>query len=613
MKGISKASKRELEVLLGNDAKLSDGAFERELYSMDIGVIPFSRLLFKTLPDLIIRPKNIEALKKIIKVADKEQIALFPRGLGSSGLGGVVPTVGGIVLDFLSLNEIDELDRENRMITVQAGVRWSDIEKFLRTEELAMRAYPSSFFSTVGGWIATGGYGIGSFKFGHLQSQIEAIEVLFTSGEVKSIKQDDEAFSRFFGTEGQFGIILTATLRLRTKPIKSMPHLIYFECVEAVVTFIKDMINAGIEPYHIKYVDSAYLEKTNKLLEEKLFRERDAIVVTFEDVTEDQKFLSFAAKQGIHADEYLARYLWHERLFSMKRRDHGPTPLACEIILPLENFAPYMNRISQMAARFKVRLNVESHIIGKDDALVLVHYDSDVRELQTYLAHLALIPLLTKLGTTFRGVPYGLGIWNAPFIHDKLDRQMLRCYKAYKHEVDPHNILNPGKFFAARTKWANIPGMLLNPAIFRVIIRMVQVFSPILVQPILKEKNTKHETALEKIVYSCVKCGSCAANCPAYLVTQDELLNPKNKLYLAKKLLEEEEIAKSDAEKAFLCLHCGMCRDVCQNDLDLLTAWSELEEGLEGRFGKPEEAIRNFVSAMEESDDYWRFVYAQKV
>jgi hypothetical protein len=56
-----------------------------------------------------------------------------------------------------------------------------------------------------------------------------------------------------------------------------------------------------------------------------------------------------------------------------------------------------------------------------------------------------------------------------------------------------------------------------------------------------------------------------------------------------------------------------MCREVCQNDLDLLTAWSELERLLEDKFGKPEEAIRNFVSSMEAREDYWRFVYAQKI
>ncbi len=52
-----------------------------------------------------------------------------------------------------------------------------------------------------------------------------------------------------------------------------------------------------------------------------------------------------------------------------------------------------------------------------------------------------------------------------------------------------------------------------------------------------------------------------------------------------------------------------MCRDVCQNDLDLVTAWTELEKLLESQFGTPEEAITEFVSTLESSEDYWRFVY----
>jgi len=120
----------------------------------------------------------------------------------------------------------------------------------------------------------------------------------------------------------------------------------------------------------------------------------------------------------------------------------------------------------------------------------------------------------------------------------------------------------------------------------------------------------KDESVLETAVYSCIKCGSCAAVCPAYLVTNEEAVIPKNKLYLAKKLLEGEEIAKSDADKVFLCTHCGMCREVCQNDLELVAAWTELEEMLEDRSGRPEGAIRDFVLTMESSEEYWRFVYA---
>jgi len=204
--------KTRIEGLGGGDARIIRGDFERELYSMDIGGVPFAKRLFHTTPELVIQPRGIETLKKIVQFANDEKVALFPRGSVSSGLGGVVPTVKGVVLDLSFMNKIVELNREKETIKVQTGVRWSEIENFLNPENLSLRAYPSSFFSTVGGWIATGGYGIGSYRFGHLKYQIESLEVMFPSGEVKSIQSEVEEFARFFGTEGHVGIVLNASL-----------------------------------------------------------------------------------------------------------------------------------------------------------------------------------------------------------------------------------------------------------------------------------------------------------------------------------------------------------------------------------------------------------------
>ncbi|MDI6810072.1 MAG: FAD-binding oxidoreductase [archaeon] len=209
--------KTRIKGLIGKDAKIVEENFERELCSADIGEVPFAKRPFETTPELVIQPKNVEGLVKIVQFANDEKIALYPRGSASSGLGGVVPTTKGIVIDLSHMNEIIELNREKETIKVQTGVRWSEIEDFLKRENLSVRSYPSSFFSTVGGWIATGGYGIGSFRFGHLKEQIESIEVLFPSSELKCIRSDEEEVTRFFGTEGQFGIILTATLKLRKK------------------------------------------------------------------------------------------------------------------------------------------------------------------------------------------------------------------------------------------------------------------------------------------------------------------------------------------------------------------------------------------------------------
>ena len=409
--------------LIGNDAKIVEEDFERELCSTDIGAVPFAKWLFNTTPELVIQPKNVEALIKIVQFANDEKIALYPRGSASSGLGGVVPTAKGIVVDLSYMNEIIELNREKETLKVQAGVRWSEIEDFLKRENLSVRSYPSSFFSTVGGWIATGGYGIGSFRFGHLKEQIESIEVLFPSGELKCIHSDEEEFTRFFGTEGQFGILVTATLKLRKKPKKSLPQLIYFEGYGDAFHFMTDMIEAGIKPYHIRYLDAAHLEAINTLLGEDLFRVDDAVFVEFEEEEERTKFLVFAENRGILEEEYLSNYLWHERLFPMKQRSDKPTLLVSELVIPVERAVSYLNQVKRLAGRYKVDVQVEAHLIEKERALLIVTHQCDERKPLPYLIHMTLIPALIRLGITVGGVPYGVGIWNTPFITAQFDKK----------------------------------------------------------------------------------------------------------------------------------------------------------------------------------------------
>jgi len=76
-----------------------------------------------------------------------------PRGAASWGFGGVIPTRGGIVIDLSPFRNILNLDVAKKTVTVQAGARWSDIDILAKKSGLCLMTYPSSKFSTVGGWV----------------------------------------------------------------------------------------------------------------------------------------------------------------------------------------------------------------------------------------------------------------------------------------------------------------------------------------------------------------------------------------------------------------------------------------------------------------------------
>jgi Fe-S oxidoreductase len=91
--------------------------------------------------------------------------------------------------------------------------------------------------------------------------------------------------------------------------------------------------------------------------------------------------------------------------------------------------------------------------------------------------------------------------------------------------------------------------------------------------------------------------------CPAGLGTDhDERVTARGKLLLGQALLEgDPHITAEEAQRAFLCMHCGGCTAVCQSHLDLEGAWNELEEKLHARVGRPDREIEGFVQHVQAS------------
>src|SRR5512136_1426181 len=175
------------------DLRIIDKAAEREMYSHDIGDLPsvMTKTLFETLPDFVVQPKSIDEIRKVLAFANDRKIPVVPRGAASWGFGGVIPTRGGIVMDLSPFRRILAMNTAKKTVTVEAGARWGDIDVMAKKEGLCLMTYPSSKFSTVGGWISTGGIGINSFRYGHLSKHILHLTVVTGSGEIKQLSPTD--------------------------------------------------------------------------------------------------------------------------------------------------------------------------------------------------------------------------------------------------------------------------------------------------------------------------------------------------------------------------------------------------------------------------------------
>src|SRR5690606_37321901 len=81
------------------------------------------------LPQLAIQPEDENEISKIMKLANKHQIPVYPRGSATSLSGGPLPVQGGIVLDMTRMNKKLIIDRENLLAIVSPGVTTGEIHQ----------------------------------------------------------------------------------------------------------------------------------------------------------------------------------------------------------------------------------------------------------------------------------------------------------------------------------------------------------------------------------------------------------------------------------------------------------------------------------------------------
>ena len=82
-------------------------------------------------PDLVVKPQEVKQIVRIVRLANLEKFPVVPRGAGTSVTGGVVPVKGGVILDLADMDHILDFDVDNLQVTVEAGIVWDKLNKFL--------------------------------------------------------------------------------------------------------------------------------------------------------------------------------------------------------------------------------------------------------------------------------------------------------------------------------------------------------------------------------------------------------------------------------------------------------------------------------------------------
>jgi FAD/FMN-containing dehydrogenase len=190
--------------------------------------------------DLIVSPRSLDELRRVVQAAVRHRVPITERGAGTANYGQSVPLKGGILLDMCSYAGIVQL--EPGKIRAKAGTVMGEMDVQARAIGWELRFIPTTMkTATIGGHVAGGQGGPGSVVYGTLRDRgnVAAAQVMTMEEEPRLIELRGQDAQLIHHTYGATGIITEI----------EMPLAPAYEWIETVVAFptYMDAVRFGVQ------------------------------------------------------------------------------------------------------------------------------------------------------------------------------------------------------------------------------------------------------------------------------------------------------------------------------------------------------------------------------
>ena len=239
----------------------SHGHTVQEIWTLRFGSFP-------RIVDAVVYPQSHEEVEQIVRLADQFGVAVMPYGGGTTVSHSLLcnPNEKRMILAIAvsRMNSVLSINRETMCVRVQAGCVGSHLEKALNNVGLTLGHEPDSWeFSTVGGWIATRASGMKKNIYGNIEDLLVDVKLVTPIGTltkntegIPRMSAGPDVLQMVLGSEGSFGVITEAVLKVRPAPESKTFASLVFPSFDDGLRFMREVARQRIQPASIRLMDN---------------------------------------------------------------------------------------------------------------------------------------------------------------------------------------------------------------------------------------------------------------------------------------------------------------------------------------------------------------------
>ena len=419
-------------------------------------------------PKFVCLPKSHQDVLFLINQANKFDIPICTRGLGTGKSGGAIPQQHGVVLSLELMNTIIDMDEENRVIVVEPGVKTLEIHQYVEKQGLFYPPDPSSLdICSIGGNVAENAGGARALKYGVTRNYVLGLKGVFGDGRSfsfgGSIHKDVSGYdmqSLLVGSEGTLAIITEVTLKLIAKPKHSYLILLSNNNHKQSLDMLLRIQQLGIQPASCELFDAFCYEAAKRFNKNHTLQMsgNSFLLIELDGFDENSIFgqvssiKSLSEKNGssflFEKDrEKQAKWWAFRRSMSEALSSVSITKRSEDIVVPIKKLAFFLEFLNDLSQEKEIYILGYGHA-GDGNVHVNVLLLEDFKQWNTLVNHYIKLILskAVELGGSITG-EHGIGLTKKAYLPLMFDENQIKQFRAIKNICDPNGILNPDKMF----------------------------------------------------------------------------------------------------------------------------------------------------------------------